>query len=104
MKKFFSPETVLKCVQILLGAAAIAVTLLSIADIRNESMHSGSERLEVSVRRSVKAFYASEGVYPPDIQYLRDRYGLQIDDSKYVVIYSAFAENLMPEITVTELS
>ena len=57
-------------------------------------------QVEEAVRRACVACYASEGVYPPDIQYLRDHYGLQLDESQYTVHYQAFAQNLMPDITV----
>ena len=48
------------------------------------------------------AWPAAEGVYPPDLDYLKERYGLQIDEERYTVKYFAFAENLMPDITVLE--
>ena len=48
------------------------------------------------------ACYAAEGFYPPNLDYLKDRYGLQIDEKRYTVRYTAFAENLMPDITVLE--
>jgi len=50
----------------------------------------------------VVACYATEGFYPPDIAYLEEHYGIQIDKSRYVVKYTAIAENLMPDITVLE--
>ena len=46
--------------------------------------------------------YASEGVYPPDLEYLKDHYGVQIDEERYTVFYERFAQNLMPDITVLE--
>ena len=46
------------------------------------------------------ACYAAEGVYPPNLDYLKEHYGVQVDDARYVVIYSVFADNLMPDITV----
>ena len=60
------------------------------------------QRLEESLRRSCVACYAEQGVYPPDLDYLREHYGLQIDEERYTVRYDAFAENLMPDITVLE--
>ena len=60
----------------------------------------GARILEESVRRSAAACYAAEGMYPPDLDYLQEHYGLQIDRSRYTVFYEIFAENLMPEITV----
>ena len=59
-------------------------------------------QLEETLRRGCVACYAAEGVYPPNLDYLKDRYGLQIDERRYTVRYTAFAENLMPDITVLE--
>lgn len=61
------------------------------------------ERLEEAVRRGCLSCYAAEGRYPPDLEYLTDHYGLQVDEEKYAVIYDVFAPNLMPDITVLEL-
>lgn len=48
------------------------------------------------------ACYAIDGVYPPDLEYLKEHYGIQIDEDRYTVHYIPIAENLMPEITVLE--
>ena len=50
------------------------------------------------------ACYAAEGIYPPDLDYLEEHYGLQIDRDRYTVFYQIFASNLMPDITVLEQS
>ncbi len=60
------------------------------------------QRLEAAIRRAAVACYAAEGFYPADLDYLIDRYGLQIDSSRYSVSYVAIGENLMPDITVLE--
>ena len=73
---------------------------------RIQIFHQSAERLaqlEQAVRRSCAACYAAEGVYPPDLAYLQERYGLQIDEERYLVHYSATAQNLMPDITVLPL-
>ena len=57
-------------------------------------------QVEQAVRRSAVACYAAEGAYPPDLDYLREHYGLQVNEKRYLVDYTVFAENLMPEITV----
>ena len=41
-------------------------------------------------------------VYPANLDHLKEHYGLQIDEERYTVRYTAFAENLMPDITVLE--
>lgn len=56
---------------------------------------------EESIRRGVITCYALEGVYPPSYDYLKERYGIQIDEERFQVFYDIFASNIMPEITVT---
>ena len=55
---------------------------------------------EQSVRRAVVQCYAVEGRYPPDLAYLEKRYGLSVDEERYIVHYNNFADNLMPDIRV----
>lgn len=87
-----------------LTAAVLAAALCFLSAVSN--LDSGREdhdraRLEEAVRRSAVACYAAEGIYPPDLGYLEDHYGLQID-GRWTVIYDRFASNLMPDITVLE--
>lgn len=44
--------------------------------------------------------YASEGSYPPDLQYLVDNYGLILDEERFIYEYDIFASNVMPEILI----
>lgn len=90
---------------ILLPLAAVVILLCFATAV--DSLDSGRteedlRQLEQTLRRSCVACYAAEGVYPPNLDYLKDRYGLQIDEKRYTVRYTAFAENLMPDITVLE--
>ena len=60
------------------------------------------KQLENSIRKATMTCYATEGVYPPTLEYLKKNYGIQIDESRFTVFYEVFAKNLMPEITVME--
>lgn len=90
---------------LLLPLAAVAAVLWFATAV--DSLDSGRSeedlrQLEETLRRSCVACYAAEGAYPPDVDYLKEHYGLQIDEQRYTVRYMAFAENLMPDITVLE--
>jgi hypothetical protein len=85
--------------------AAVAVLLCFLAAVQNLSSGQtaeGRQQLEDAIRQAAVACYAAEGVYPPDLTYLEDHYGLQIDETHYGVSYQVFASNLMPDITVLE--
>ena len=83
--------------------AAAAVLLCFATAV--ESLDSGRveedmRQLEETLRRGCVACYAAEGMYPPDLEYLEEHYGIQIDEERYYVFYDGFASNLMPDITV----
>ena len=61
-----------------------------------------TELVREAIKNAALTCYAVEGAYPMDIEYLRDNYGLAFDGEKYIVVYDAFASNLMPEIRVLE--
>ena len=82
-------------------AAAVLVMFAAALDSLSDGRDAEDLRqLEEALRRSCAACYAAEGVYPPNLEYLEDHYGIRVDEERYAVFYSAFAENLMPEITV----
>jgi len=83
-------------------AAAVLILLAAVSNLRAGSGAEGKKRLEDAVRRSAVTCYATEGFYPPSVEYLERHYGLQIDKKHYTVRYSVFAENLMPDITVLD--
>ena len=65
-------------------------------------LYESMKQLENSIRKATMTCYATEGVYPPTLEYLKKNYGIQIDESRFTVFYEVFAKNLMPEITVME--
>ena len=87
-------------------AAALAIVLIllcfltALSRVTAGSSAAQLQQLEDSIRRAAVACYATEGCYPPDLEYLQSYYGIQIDDTRYAVHYEVFAENLMPDITV----
>jgi len=90
---------------VLLPAAVILVLLLFLTGLSNlERGHGeeGRQQLEQAIHRAAAACYAAEGIYPPDLDYLKEYYGIQVDESRFAVFYEVFASNLMPDITVLE--
>ena len=100
MKRKFSLGPVLV---IPLAIAAVLMFTTAVANLQEGQQSEGKQQLEDAVRRSAVACYAAEGIYPPNLEYLEEHYGVQIDEERYTVYYEVFAENLMPEITVLPL-
>lgn len=88
---------------LLLPAAAAVALVMFAAALDGLSTGRDAEdlrQLEEALRRGCAACYAAEGGYPPNLEYLEDHYGIRVDEERYAVFYSAFADNLMPDITV----
>ena len=85
--------------------AVLAVLLVFLSALNNLSdgqRSEGRQQLEDAVRRGAVACYAAEGIYPPNLEYLEEHYGIQVDRKRYTVVYEAFASNLMPDVAVLE--
>ena len=90
-----------------LGALAffLALMLAFVLLINGITEKGGSQELDMvrdAVKNAALTCYAVEGMYPADLQYLRDHYRLSYNEEKYIVYYEAFASNLMPAIQVAE--
>ena len=92
--------------KVLWMSAAILVCavlfLTAAGNLSAESSRTGALQLEETLRKAAASCYAADGVYPPDLEYLEERCGLQINRTLYTVHYEIFAANRMPEITVLE--
>ena len=84
----------------LAGLLVLGCFLAALSHLTEGNSEVQRRQLEDSIRRAAVACYATEGYYPPDLNYLQTVYGIQIDDDRYAVHYEIFAENLMPDITV----
>ncbi len=104
MKKNRAVENIGKS---LLSVAIILLTFFlffnGLRNVSAEASAQGKKKLEEAIRRTAVACYAAEGAFPPDIEYLVEHYGLSVDESKYIVHYDIFSENLMPDITVLDI-
>ena len=87
----------------LLTVLLLAAALLLIFRDGGKSLDEGSaDAIRDAVQRSALQCYAVEGAYPPDLSYLEDNYGLQVNHEDFYVTYDAFASNLPPAIRVTK--
>lgn len=60
-----------------------------------------AKAIRYAVERSARQCYVVEGVYPPDLKYLEENYGLQVNRKNYYITYKAFASNMPPTVQVT---
>jgi len=83
-------------------SGVLLLFLVALSNVKQGSTKEGKKQLEQAIRRTVITCYATEGIYPPDIEYLKEHYGIRINEERYTVVYTVFAENIMPDITVLE--
>jgi len=87
---------------ILFTVVVMGMIVFGLRQTEESSKSEGMRILDESIRRAIVINYAIEGSYPESIAYLEDNYGIHIDRSKYVVHYSIFASNIMPDMSVID--
>ena len=88
---------------VLLMLLVLVGVWLLVSRVGTSSDNSQTQFVTDAVQNAALTCYAVEGAYPDDVEYLRTHYGLAYDQDRYMVRYSAFASNLLPEIYVTEV-
>lgn len=89
--------------KVLLALVVALCFFTALSNLDRGERDAARNQLEAALRRAAVACYAAEGVYPPDLDYLEEHYGISFDRNRYAVFYDVFAENLMPDITVVEV-
>lgn len=87
---------------ILLLVLVIFFTCVAVDFLSNRESSTELSLVKDAVRNAAVTCYAVEGSYPASLSYLQAHYGLQYDANRYLVVYDAFASNLMPDIQVLE--
>ena len=89
-------------------SAAVSLLLLAgftvlFDGMKRDVTEKEKENLEHALRQSVVSCYALEGIYPEDLTYIREHYGVRWDEHRFLVDYERVGENLPPDITVIPL-
>ncbi len=85
---------------LLLFAVVVTVIMLGVDNISGTVTEQQQQMLADAVRRNAVQCYSLEGSYPPDLDYLKENYGLYYDSEKFVVHYQSLGSNLLPQISV----
>lgn len=106
MKRFVYRKQKDSRTRMLLSACVFLVIIFvffqGISSISSGTRKRQRESLENAVMRSVTHCYAVEGVYPPDLDYLKQNYGLTYDENLFFVDYRTIGSNILPDITIIE--
>lgn len=82
-------------------AVSTAAFVLGISGVSGSVGAQQTQMLQRAIERAVVTCYAIEGQYPPTLDYIRENYGVVIDEARFDVYYDAFAQNVMPSVSVT---
>lgn len=85
---------------ILLGAAALFLLIAVVTRMGNFTNQQERLITRDAIMKAVVNCYAIEGVYPQNLEYLEQHYGVTVDHDKYVVQYDIFAPNVLPQVDV----
>lgn len=56
--------------------------------------------MKAAIERCALQCYVVEGAYPPSLDYLKENYGLQMNEKEFYVSYDIFASNIPPAVRV----
>ena len=87
-------------VAILIITAAGVVVFIGVENYNCSYQDSRTDEIRDTVLSYVAQCYALEGKYPPDLKYLEQNYGLQLNEDKYRYHYEKFASNILPDVQV----
>lgn len=94
MMKGFRINTIF--LSVLICALWISAFVVLTNKLENDSAAEQHEALEKALERDITTCYALEGYFPPDLQYLRDHYGLAYDEDRFYVDYRPHGSNIRP--------
>jgi len=96
-------NTLIMLIGLVVFVCIVAVTDAGIKNARSRNSEQQIVVQKKAIERAAVLCYALEGFYPPQIQYLEDKYGLIVDRGKFLVHYTTFGSNIRPEISVHRL-
>lgn len=98
------PFTVLQMLRRLLPVLLICVIFLlfigSVSSVDASTTAKQEESLQSAIHRDMLQCYAIEGTYPPNLDYLKEHYGLTYDENTFFVDYQTLGSNILPDVTV----
>lgn len=98
--RFFQFKSIGTLIAIIISIAILLMVGRSLVKLGQRSQEAGLAIAESAIERAVMQCYALEGMYPPNLGYLEQNYGLIVDQDRYVYQYEIVAGNIHPIIGV----
>ena len=100
MNKLHKLKNIQLTVMVIISISLIVIVLSGIDSYDNRFDNLETERIQQLVEKYAIQCYATEGAYPPNIDYLEAHYGLIVNHDKYIYEYEPVAENIKPIIQI----
>ena len=100
MNKLYKLKNIQLIIMLVVSIAMIAIILSGLSSYENRFDTVETGRIKTVVEKYAIQCYATEGAYPPNIQYLEEHYGLILNEEKYIYEYEPVAENIKPVIQI----
>lgn len=85
---------------LLVSITLIIIVLGGVDSYQDNQTSMETDRLVKIIEKYAVQCYATEGAYPPNVDYLEAHYGLILNRDKYIYEYEAVAENIRPIVQV----
>ena len=81
----------------------ICLFVYALGNLGQDTLKRQQESLTNALNRDIAQCYAVEGIYPPNLAYLQQHYGLTYDTALFYVDYQPIGSNLYPDITIINI-
>ena len=85
-------------------AVLLIIVAFSYSNLSQSTREDLSDESITAIRQAIERCalqcYVVEGAYPVDLAYLKNNYGLNVNEDEYYIVYDAFAQNQLPDIRV----
>ncbi len=90
----------LRYVSLIFVIAFIFMCIANIDGFWDGKQEKSTKSIEDAVRKMALECYALEGSFPPSVEYLKENYGLIVNNDAYFYHYQANGSNMPPDIKV----
>ena len=90
----------LRYVSLIFVIAFIFMCIANIDGFWDGKQEKSTKSIEDAVRKMALECYALEGSFPPSVEYLKENYGLIVNNDAYFYHYQANGSNMPPDIRV----
>ncbi len=97
------PDSLARFLLILLIVALIVIFFAGTAYIESSTIDRQEESLTSAIERDIVQCYCLEGVYPPNLEYLEEHYGLIYNKNLFFVDYRPIGSNIYPDVTIIRI-